>query len=82
MTNWMSNCRSHRCTSDEEGSHRKEKGPSEDFYDELQASQMSNMMNWMSNYRSHRYTLDGESTVWTSMTKPFVTDGIAFVTDV
>ena len=33
------------------GTRRTEKGPSGDFYDELQAS-------WMSNYRSHRYTLD------------------------
>ena len=39
-----------------------EKGPSEDFYDELQASRMSNC-------RSHRYTSDGESTMWRSMTK-------------
>ena len=35
------------------GTHRMEKGPSGDFYDELQVSQMSN-------YRSHRYTSDGE----------------------
>ena len=34
-----------------------EKGPSEDFYDELQASRMSNC-------RSHMYTLDGE---WSHM---------------
>jgi hypothetical protein len=33
-----------------------------DFYDELQAS-------WMSNYKSHKYTSDGESIVWRSMTK-------------
>jgi len=46
-----------------------------DFYDELQASRMSN-------YRSHRYTSNGESTVWRSMTKPFVIDRILFVTDV
>ena len=39
-----------------------EKGSSEDFYDELQASQMSNC-------RSHRNTSDGEGTVWRSMTK-------------
>ena len=39
-----------------------EKGPSEDFYDELQASRMSNC-------RSHRYTSDGECTMWRSMTK-------------
>jgi hypothetical protein len=32
---------------------RMKKGPSEDFYDELQAS-------WMSNCRSHRYKSDGE----------------------
>ena len=35
------------------GTHWMEKGPSEDFYDELQASQMSNC-------RSYRYTSDGE----------------------
>ena len=35
------------------GTRRMEKGSSEDFYDELQASRMSNC-------RSHRYTLDGE----------------------
>ena len=35
------------------GTFGKEKGSNGDFYDELQASQMSN-------YRSHRYTLDGE----------------------
>jgi hypothetical protein len=35
------------------GTHRMEKGPSRNFYDELQAS-------WMSNYRSHRYMSDGE----------------------
>ena len=35
---------------------RMEKGLSGDFYDELQASRMSNC-------RSHRYTSDGESTV-------------------
>jgi len=67
------------------GTRRMEKGPagtrrmeiwsSEDFYDELQASQMSNC-------RSHRYTSDGESTVWRSMTKPFVIDRILFITDV
>ena len=33
--------------------HRMEKGPSGDFYDELQASRMSNC-------RSHRYTSDGD----------------------
>ena len=52
---------------------RTEKGPSGDFYDELQASSMSN-------YRSHRS--DGESTVWRSMTKLFITDQILSVTDV
>ena len=35
------------------GTCRMEKGSSEDFYEELQAS-------WMSNYRSHMYTSDGE----------------------
>ena len=35
------------------GTRRMEKGPSGDFYDELQASQMSNC-------RSHMYTSDGE----------------------
>jgi hypothetical protein len=35
------------------GARRMEKGSSVDFYDELQAS-------WMSNYRSQRYTSDGE----------------------
>ena len=49
------------------GTRPMEKGPSGDFYDEFQASQMSNG-------RSHRYTSDGESTMWRSMTKPFVTD--------
>ena len=45
------------------GSHSTDaEGPSEDFYDELQASRMSNC-------RSHRYTSDGESTVWISMMK-------------
>ena len=39
-----------------------EKGSSEDFYDELQAS-------WMSNCRSHRYTSDGDGTMWRSMMK-------------
>ena len=57
------------------GTCQTNKGPSGDFYDELQASQMSNC-------RSHKYTSDGESTVWRSMTKPFVTDRILFVTDV
>jgi hypothetical protein len=33
------------------GPRRMEKGPSGDFYDELQAS-------WMSNYRSHKYMSD------------------------
>ena len=44
------------------GTRRMEKGSSGYFYDELQAS-------WMSNCRSHRYTLDGEGIVWRSMTK-------------
>jgi hypothetical protein len=35
------------------GTRQMEKGLREDFYDELQAS-------WMSNYRSHKYTSDGE----------------------
>ena len=35
------------------GIRQMEKGPSGDFYDELQASRMSN-------YRSHRYMSDGE----------------------
>jgi hypothetical protein len=35
------------------GARRMDKGPSEDFYDELQVS-------WMSNSRSYRYTSDGE----------------------
>ena len=52
-----------------------EKGPSGDFYDELQASRMSNC-------RSHRYTSDGESTVWRSMMKQFITYQILFITDV
>ena len=57
------------------GTRRTEKGPSGDFYDELQASRMSN-------YKSHGYTSDGESTVWRSMTKPFIIDRILFVIDV
>ena len=57
------------------GTCRMEKGSSGDFYDELQASRMSN-------YMSHRYMSDGESTVWRSMMKPFVTDRILFITDV
>jgi hypothetical protein len=65
-----------------EGSYCKEDIPSGDSYDELHASQMSNTMNWMSNCRSHRYMTDGESTVWTSMTKPFIIDGIVLVTNV
>ena len=44
------------------GTRQTEKGPSEDFYDELQAS-------WMSNYRSHRNMSDGERTVWRFMMK-------------
>jgi hypothetical protein len=35
------------------GTRRMEKGPSGDFYDELQVSRISNC-------RSHRYTSDGE----------------------
>jgi hypothetical protein len=35
------------------GTRRMEKGLNGDFYDKLQASQMSN-------YKSHRYTSDGE----------------------
>jgi hypothetical protein len=57
------------------GTRRLEKGSSEDFYDELQASRMSN-------FRSHRYTSEEESTMWRSMTKPFVTDRILFIIDV
>jgi len=57
------------------GTCRMEKGSSEDFYDELQVSRMSN-------YRSHRYTLDGENTMWRSMTKLFVTNLILFITNV
>ena len=57
------------------GTHRMEKGSSRDFYDELQASRMSNC-------RSHRYTSDGENTVLRSMMKPFVTDRILFIIDV
>ena len=78
----MSNYKSHRHTADEEGSRRKEEGQSRGFCDKLQASQMCNMTNWMSNCRTHGYTTDGESTVWTSMRKPFVIDGIVFVIDV
>ena len=57
------------------GTRRMKKGSSGDFYDELQASRMSNC-------RSHKYTSDGESVVWRSMTKPFVIDQILFITDV
>ena len=39
------------------GTRRTEKGPSGDFYDELQVL-------WMSNYRSHRYTSHGERIEW------------------
>ena len=52
-----------------------EKGPSGDFYDELQASWMSKCRSHryydklqasrMSNYRSHRYTSDGEGSIGT-----------------
>ena len=37
------------------GTHRMEKGPNGDFYDELQASRMSNRL-------SHRYMSDGGRT--------------------
>ena len=57
------------------GTRRMEKGSSGDFYDELQAS-------WMSNYRSHRYTSDEDSTMWRSMMKPFVIDRVLFIIDV
>ena len=57
------------------GTRHMEIGPSRDFYDELRASQMSNC-------RSHRYTSDGESTMWRSMMKSFVTDQILFIIDV
>ena len=57
------------------GTCRMEKGSSGDFYEELQASRMSN-------YRSHRYMSDGESIVLRSMTKPFVTDQILSITNV
>ena len=57
------------------GTCRMEKGSSGDFYDELQASQMSNC-------RSHRYTSDGENTVLRSMMKPFVIDQILSIKDV
>ena len=57
------------------GTRRMKKGSGGDFYDELQASRMSNC-------RSHRYMSDGESTVWRSMMKPFVTDQILSVKDV
>ena len=45
------------------GTRRMEKGPSEDFYDELQVSRMSNCSShrYMSNGEgSHRYTSYGE----------------------
>ena len=54
------------------GTRQMEKGPSGDFYDELQASRMSNC-------RSHRYTSDGES-IYDEVS--FITDRILFVTDV
>jgi hypothetical protein len=38
------------------GTHRMEKGSSGDFYDELQASRMSNC-------GSHMYTSEGKSTI-------------------
>ena len=56
------------------GTRRMEKGSSEDFYDELQESRMSNC-------RSHRYMSDGEGTLWRSMMKSFVIDRILFVID-
>jgi hypothetical protein len=82
---FMTNCKRHRwVTAGLTGTRWMEKSPtgtshmkiwsSRYFYDELQASQMSNC-------RSHMYTSDGESTKWRSMTKPFVTDQILFVTD-
>jgi hypothetical protein len=83
---FMTNCKHHgwvtvgpistrRMEKGPTGIRHMEKGSSKDFYDELQAS-------WMSNYRSHRYTSDGESTVWRSMTNPFIIDQMLFVTDV
>jgi hypothetical protein len=74
MTNWMSNYRSHRYTLDGEGSHRMEKRPSGDFYDELQAS-------WMSNCKSHRYTSDGEKGLIPRRKDRAKTSQIANVTD-
>jgi len=82
----MMNCKHHGwVTTGPTGTRRVEKGPtgtccmekgsSGDFYDELQAS-------WMSNCRSHRYTSDGESTMCWSMMKPFVRDRILFIIDV
>ena len=44
------------------GTRRMEKGSSRDFYDELQASLMSNC-------KSHGYTSDGKGTMWRSMMK-------------
>ena len=67
------------------GTRRTEKGSSEDFYDELQASRMSNYRSYRymtDGDGSHRYTLDGESTMWRSMMKPFVTNRILFIIDV
>ena len=60
----MTNCKHHgwvaigpigtrRMEKSPTSTRRMEKGSSGDFYDELQASRMSN-------YRSHRYTSDGE----------------------
>ena len=83
---FMTNCKRHEwVTTGPTGTRRMEmspigtrlmeKGSSRDFYNDLQAS-------WMSNYRSHRYTSDGESTVWRSMMKPFITDRILFIIDV
>jgi hypothetical protein len=45
------------------GTHRTEKGPSGDFYDELQTSRMSNCkfhMYTSDGEGSHRYTLHGD----------------------
>jgi hypothetical protein len=61
----MSNYRSHRYTSDGEGSHRYTwdgEMTERRLYDELLAS-------WMSNCRSHMYMSDGERNMWRFMTK-------------
>ena len=60
------------------GTRRMEKGTSGNFYDELQAS-------WMSNCRSHRYTSDvrwRKYRVEIYDEAPFVIDQIMFITDV